>query len=100
MKATKLAHFFDCMRRAEVCFDVTDLDGQSFMDYYGAEGDGAEEERKGTFLSVYVIDNSLNQDTLLDAVKEYMDKDVEIYKFTTLYTLEEDDLIYIIKITD
>lgn len=41
MKATKLAHFFDCMRRSEICYNVNDLDGVNFKDYFGAKGYGS-----------------------------------------------------------
>ena len=99
MKATKLAHFFDCMRRSEICYDVNDLDGVNFKDYFGAKGYGATDERKGTYLTVYVIDNSLNQEFFLDAVKEYMGKPT-VHKYTSPYAGDSDELMYILRITD
>lgn len=99
MKATKLALFFDCMRRSEICYDVTEVNGISFKDYFGAKGKGANDERNGTYLAVYVMNNSLNQDILLDSIEQYMGAtDVNVYK--SPYRDEDDELMYIIRITD
>lgn len=99
MKATRLAHFFDCMRRSEICFDVTDLDGQSFEHFFGAKGDGAKDERKGTFLTAYVTDDSLNQDVFLDAIVEYMEAPT-IHKYKSPYAGDTNEIMYIVRITE
>lgn len=99
MKATKLAHFFDCMRRSEICYDVNDLDGLSFETYFGAKGEGAKDERNGTYLTAYVTDNSLCQDVFLDATKKYMGMQT-IHKYASPYISESDELMYIVRIKD
>ena len=102
MKATKLAHFFDCMRRSEICYDVNELDEQNFNDFYGANGEGAKIEHKGTYFSAYVIDNSLNQDTLHDAIEKYLENP-QIYKYGSPYSNmngADNELMYIIRITN
>lgn len=99
MKATKLAHFFDCMRRQMISFDVNDVNGLSFEDFFGAKGDGAEQEREGTYLTAYVTDNSVAQDFFLESAKENMGSPT-IHKYPSPYTDNENELMYIIKITN
>ena len=90
MKATKLAHFFGLMSRLEIRFDVDHLDGFSFKVFFGVEG---------TFLSVYVTDNSLAQDYFIDAAKEDLNYPA-IYKYPSPYTEDDNELMYIIRITN
>ncbi len=99
MKATKLAHFFDCMRRSEICYDVNDVDGLSFETYFGANGEGAKDERKGTYLTAYVTDNSLSQDVFLDAIVEYMEAPT-IHKYKSPYAGDTNEIMYIVRITE
>ncbi len=87
------------MRRTEICFDVNDLDGQNFKDFYGAHGMGAIDEREGTYLAAYVLENSLDQDALLDAIKAYMGT-VTIYRYASPYANENNELLYIVRIKD
>lgn len=99
MRATKIAHFFDEMRRSDICYDVNDVDGLSFEAYFGAKGKGAKAEREGTYVTAYIIDNSLSQDVFLDAVKKYMGTPT-IHKYASPYTSESDELMYIVRILD
>lgn len=99
MKATKLATFFGRMSRLMIRFDVDDLDGFSFRDFFGVKGDEDDLKRKGTFVSVYVTDNSLEQDYFIDAVKKNLNYP-SIYKYPNPYTEEEGELMYIIRITN
>lgn len=99
MKATQLAHFFDSMRLSEICYDVNDMEGSSFESFFGAKGVGAKYERQGTYLTAYVIENSLSQDVFLDAVKKYLGSPT-IHKYASPYTSESDELMYIVRILD
>lgn len=94
-----MAHFFDCMRRQDITFDVSDLDGLSFKDYFGAKGVEDDLKRKGTFLAVYVTDNSVSQDFFIESAKENLDHPA-IYKYPSPYTKDENELMYIIRITN
>lgn len=99
MKATKLVHFFDCIFRQGIVFDVNEVDGQSFKDFFGAKGEGAELKRKGTYLTTYVIDNSVAQDFFLESAKENMESPT-IHKYPSPYTDDENELMYIVRITN
>ena len=99
MKATKLAHFFDCMNRQMIVFDVNDLDGLSFKDFFGAKGVEDDLRRKGTFLTVYVTDNSTSQDFFLESAKKNLNHPA-IYKYPSPYRENENELMYIIRITN
>ena len=99
MKATKLASFFGLMSRLEIRFDVDHLDGFSFKVFFGVEGVEDDLKRRGTFLSVYVTDNSLAQDYFIDAAKENLNYPA-IYKYPNPYTEDDNELMYIIRITN
>ena len=99
MKATQLAHFFDMMNRQMITFDVSDLDGLSFKDFFGAKGVEDDLKRKGTFLTVYVTDNSVCQDFFIESAKENLNHPA-IYKYPNPYTQDKDELMYIIRITN
>ena len=99
MKATKLAHFFDCMRRQMITYDVNDLDGLSFKDFFGANGVEDDLKRIGTFLSVYVTSNSTSEDFFIESAKKNLNHPA-IYKYPSPYTEDKDELMYIIRITN
>ncbi len=99
MKATKLAHFFDMMSRQMITYDVNDLDGLSFKDFFGAKGVEDDLKRRGTFLTVYVSSNSTSEDFFLESAKENLNHPA-IYKYPSPYTENENELMYIIRITN
>lgn len=103
MKIIDVAKFFDCMRRSEICFSVDDV-VTNFKSHFGVESGfpaGSEshneaiKERDGTFLSAYVIENSLNEDTLIDALRAYM-KGLMWWRFDSPY--RNDEVVYIVKL--
>ena len=99
MKATNLALFFDELRRQDITFDVNNLQGSTFKDFFGAEGDTtADVERKGVFLAVYVKNNSLCEDFFKKAKEEYLQHCIE-WPYKSPYEYE-DELMYIIEIND
>lgn len=87
------------MNRQMITFDVIDLDGLSFKDFFGAKGVEDDLKRKGTFLTVYVTDNSVCQDFFIESAKENLNYPA-IYKYPNPYTQDKDELMYIIRITN
>ncbi len=98
MKATSLAKFFGRLSRLMIGFDVDFIDGYSFRVLFGVQGIEDDLKRKGTFVSVYVRDNSLAQDYFIDATKNLNHPD--IYVYPNPYKEDENELMYIIRITD
>lgn len=99
MKATKLATFFGRMSRLMIRFDVDDLDGISFKNFFGVKGVEDDLKRKGTFVSVCVTDNSLEQCYFIESAKKNLNYPA-IYKYPNPYTEDEGELMYIIRITN
>lgn len=82
-----------------ISYDVNDLDRLSFKEFFGAKGVEDDLKRKGTFLTVYVTDNSVSQDFFIESAKENLDHPA-IYKYPSPYADGEDELMYIIRITN
>lgn len=99
MKVTSLALFFDELRRQDITFDVNNLQGSTFKDFFGAYGDTtADVERNGVFLAVYVQKNSLCEDLFNKYKEEYLQHCTE-WLYKSPYE-NEDELMYIIEIID
>lgn len=99
MKATDLAIFFDNMRRQDITYDVNSLNGISFKDFFGADGDrDADVEREGVFMTVYVAKDSLCEEIFKDSMKEYL-KHCVAWLYNSPYS-NNNELMYIIKIED
>lgn len=99
MKATSVARFLGLMSRLMIRYYVDYLDWVSFRDFFGVEGIEDDLKRKGTFVSVYVTDNSLAQDYFIDAAKKNLNHPA-IYKYPNPYTEDENEIMYLIRITD
>lgn len=101
MEATKIARFFDIMHLNNICFSVDSV-GSSLRHHFGAKGNGAEEDRDGVFLAVYVAKNSCDEDCFFDCAKNYLGEP-KIYAYKSPYgSLGEDteEMMYIIEVTD
>lgn len=105
MKIVDVAKFFDCMRRSEISFSVDDV-ATNFKYQFGVGSafptssesyKEAVKERDGTFLSVYVIENSLDEDVLIDAIRTYM-KGFMWWRFESPNM--EAEFLYIIKLEE
>lgn len=106
MNIVTLAKFFDCMRRADIMFSVEDVK-TDFQNHFGVEQSAflpsietyeeIVKKREGTFLSVYVTRNSLNEDVLIDALRMYM-KGLTWWLFESPYG--ENEVVYIVKLDD
>lgn len=100
MKATDLALFFDNMRRQDITFDVNKLNGTTFKDFFGADGDRtANVEREGVFLTVYVEKDSMCEDFFKESMEEYL-KHCVAWLYNSPYNKGNNELMYIIEIED
>lgn len=100
MKATDLALFFDNMRRQDITFDVNKLNGTTFKDFFGADGDRtANVEREGVFLTVYVVKDSMCEDFFKESMEEYL-KYCVAWLYNSPYNKGNNELMYIIEIED
>lgn len=100
MKAIKVAVFFDWMKNVMISFSVDELQGTTFRRRFGAVGLGDTQERNGFFLSAYITDNSVLQDSFMEGVRTYLD-DAVVYKYDSPYQdkdVMEKELMYIIEI--
>lgn len=100
MKAIKVAVFFDWMKNVMVSFSVDELQNTTFRSHYGAVGLGDAQERNGFFLTAYITDNSVLQDSFMEGVRTYLD-DAVVYKYDSPYQekdVPEKELMYIIEI--
>lgn len=100
MKAIKVAVFFDWMNNVMVSFSVDELQNTTFRSHYGAVGLGDAQERNGFFLTAYITDNSVLQDSFMERVRTYLDEAV-VYKYDSPYQekdVPEKELMYIIEI--
>ncbi len=98
MKATNLAMFFDELNRQCITFDVSEIEGRNFKDFFGVSGEEINEERTGTFLAVYVTANSLCEDCFIDARDKYLNP-CECLKYNSPYCVDG-EVVYIIQIED
>lgn len=98
MEAIAVASFLDELYREGINYWV---DGchTNFNIHFGANGDGAEEERDGTYVAFYVLDNSLDKDLLLDAIRKYLGE-IKVFVYDSPYQRADDakELLYIIEI--
>ena len=100
MKAIKVAVFFDWMKNVMVSFYVDELQNTTFRSHYGAVGLGDAQERNGFFLTAYITNNSVLQDSFMEGVRTYLD-DAVVYKYDSPYQekdVPEKELMYIIEI--